>query len=328
MTPREMTRILRGNKLGASAMQNSTIVMTAENVGQRLDKSLTAHLPDLSRSRVQQLIEQGCVALGGCTITDVGRKVKSGECYVVTIPASAPSVLQASDVPLAIVYEDEHLLVIDKPAGMTVHPAPGHSDDTLVNALLTHCGDSLSGIGGVMRPGIVHRIDKDTSGLLVVAKHDAAHRHLSAQLATRTLKREYLAIVKGLPVPTRGTVNAPMARSVTNRKKMAVVKSGGKEAVTHYAVEQVLGAASLLRCSLETGRTHQIRVHLAHIGHPIIGDPVYGRRLKDVEFPRQALHATHLRLIHPITEENMEFDAPLPEDMQALLARLTTSNCC
>ncbi len=298
--------------------------MNAENVGVRLDKSLASHLPDFSRSRLQQLIEQGHIRLGEAIITDAGRKVKSGECYSVMIPASAPSELQPSDTPLSIIYEDEHLLVIDKPAGMTVHPAPGHSDDTLVNALLTHCGSSLSGIGGVMRPGIVHRIDKDTSGLLVVAKHDIAHRHLSAQLSTRSLTREYMTIVKGLPTPTTGTIDAMIARSHSNRKKMAVVKSGGREAVTHYKLLQRMSNTALLRCSLETGRTHQIRVHLAHIGHPIVGDQVYGRKLKDIDFPRQALHAAHLRLIHPETEEEMEFDSELPQDMQDLLALLVS----
>jgi 23S rRNA pseudouridine1911/1915/1917 synthase len=303
-------------------MQNITVIMNAEDAKQRLDKSLTLHLPDFSRNRLQQLIEQGCVRLGDATITDAGRKVKSGEIYLVAVPPAIPSVLVASEVSLTIIYEDEHLLVIDKPAGMTVHPAPGHRDDTLVNALLTHCGNTLSGIGGVMRPGIVHRIDKDTSGLLVVAKHDAAHRHLSAQLATRTLTREYMAIVKGLPTPVSGTIEASIGRSHSNRKKMTVVKSGGRAAVTHYKLLQRLHNASLLRCSLETGRTHQIRVHLTHIGHPIVGDTVYGRKMKDIDFPRQALHAAHLRLIHPATEEEMEFDSELPQDMQELLETL------
>jgi 23S rRNA pseudouridine1911/1915/1917 synthase len=300
-------------------MQTNTIHIDETDAGQRLDKALTLHLPEFSRSRLQQLIEQGHVRLGDATITDANRKVKSGEYYSVNIPAAVPSQVAASDIPLSIIYEDEDLLVIDKPAGMTVHPAPGHTDDTLVNALLSHCGESLSGIGGVQRPGIVHRIDKDTSGLLVVAKNDAAHQHLSAQLATRALSREYLCIVKGMPVPPQGTITANIARSNTNRKKMAVVKTGGREAVTHYKLLQRLNNSAFLQCNLETGRTHQIRVHLAHIGHSIIGDTVYGRKLKGLDFPRQALHAARLKLIHPRTDEEMEFTSELPEDMRELM---------
>lgn len=279
-------------------------------------------MPEFSRSRIQQLLVQGCVRLGDATIMDAGRKVKQAERYFISVPESAPAEIIVSNHKLDVLYEDEWLLVINKPPGMTVHPAPGHSDDTLVNALLGHCGDSLSGIGGVMRPGIVHRIDKDTSGLLVVAKQDAAHRHLSEQLAARTLKREYICVVKGQPTPPQGTINAAIGRSSSNRKKMAVVKSGGRHAVTHYALMEGWRDASVLRCTLETGRTHQIRVHLAHIGHPIIGDPVYGRKMKGVDFTRQALHAQKLRLIHPATGKAMEFEAPLPPDMQALIADL------
>lgn len=303
-------------------MQTLTVQMTSGNTGTRLDKSLAQHLPDMSRSRLQLLIEKGCVRLGGATITDAGRKVKSGEHYIIEVPEPEESVLKPLDFPLSVVFEDDHLLVIDKPAGLTVHPAPGHSDDTLVNALLSHCGKSLSGIGGVMRPGIVHRIDKDTSGLLVVAKHDAAHRALSAQLAGRTLKREYIAVVKGLPVPVSGTIRASIGRSPSNRKKMAVVKSGGRDAVTHYKVVKPLNNAALVQCRLETGRTHQIRVHLAHIGHPIIGDPVYGRKLKGIDFPRQALHAASLRLNHPATGREMEFSSKLPFDISQLINEL------
>ena len=320
--PREMTISLSGTILAAFAMDITTVTISEADAGQRLDKALVSHMPDFSRSRLQQLIEQGCVKLGAATISDVGRKVKSGDNYNIAVPSATPSELIVSDIPLSIIYEDEHLLVIDKPAGMTVHPAPGHSDDTLVNALLSLCGSTLSGIGGVQRPGIVHRIDKDTSGLLVVAKNDIAHRHLSEQLSTRTLKREYLAIVKGLPMPTTGTVEAQIARSHANRKKMSVVKSGGREAVTHYKLVQRMEQTSLIRCSLETGRTHQIRVHLTHIGHPIIGDPVYGRKLKGVDFPRQALHAAHLQLIHPHMGKEMEFDSQLPQDMRELLKLL------
>ncbi len=299
-----------------------TVIISDSDAGQRLDKCLADRLTEFSRSRIQQLIAQGCITAGSATITDAARKVKQGETYSILVPPAEPTEVLAADIKLKIIFEDKHLLVIDKPAGMTVHPAPGHTNDTLVNALLAHCGDSLSGIGGVMRPGIVHRIDKDTSGLLVVAKHDLAHRHLAAQLATHTLKRQYLAIVKGAPNPLSGTIEVAIARSPSNRKKMAVVKFGGKSATTHYKTEELLGNYALLRCTLETGRTHQIRVHLTHIGHPLVGDPVYGGRGKTVDFPRQALHATALTLIHPETEETMEFLSPIPQDMQELLIKL------
>ncbi len=261
------------------------------------------------------------MTLEGATITDAARKVKLTEVYTILVPPPAPLGLVATAAPLRIVFEDADFLVIDKPPGMAVHPGPGHTDDTLVNALLAHCGDSLSGIGGVMRPGIVHRIDKDTSGLLVVAKNDAAHKGLAAQLAARTLKRQYLAVVKGHPRPHAGTIDAPIARSPANRKKMAVVASG-RAAVTHYHTEETLEGTALLRCILETGRTHQIRVHLSHIGHPLVGDPVYGRKGKVFDFPRQALHATALALLHPATGEKMEFASPLPEDMKELVEGL------
>lgn len=278
-------------------------------------------MPGFSRNRLQQLILQGQVTAEGATITDASAKVKPGETYIITIPPLISLDLLPSAIELSVVFEDADLLVIDKPAGMTVHPGPGHTDDTLVNALLAHCGASLSGIGGVMRPGIVHRIDKDTSGLLVVAKHDGAHKHLSAQLAARTLKRQYLAVVKGIPRPGSGRIDAPIARAPTNRKKMAVVGSG-KAAVTHYKIEEAFKDAALVHCILETGRTHQIRVHLSHIGHPLVGDQAYGRKGKIFDFPRQALHATQLNLLHPITEKEMEFLSPLPQDMQQLLAEL------
>jgi 23S rRNA pseudouridine1911/1915/1917 synthase len=214
------------------------------------------------------------------------------------------------------------LLVINKPAGMTVHPAPGHYDDTLVNALLSLCGDSLSGIGGVMRPGIVHRIDKDTSGLLVVAKNDITHNNLATQLANRTLKRQYIAVVKGIPKPIAGIIDANIARSPVNRQKMAVVKSGGKTAVTHYITKKVFTNNAIVQCNLETGRTHQIRVHLAHIGYPIIGDLVYGRKNNNYDFTRQALHAEKLSFIHPRTNKLVEFEAVLPDDIKQLIALL------
>jgi len=306
-------------------MQNKTVIAELSDKGQRLDKCLAVHLPEFSRSRLQQLIAQGCVASGVATITDAACKVKPGDTYIISLPEIVSSELRAVPIELTIVFEDKHLLVIDKPAGLTVHPAPGHTNDTLVNALLAHCGDSLSGIGGVMRPGIVHRIDKDTSGLLVVAKHDEAHRSLAAQLADRTLSREYLAVVKGVPKPPSGAVEGAIARSKTNRKKMAVVKSGGKAAKTYYKTQEVLGDYALLLCTLESGRTHQIRVHMTHIGHPIVGDPVYGRKLKTIDFPRQALHAARLTLIHPATGKRMEFLSEIPQDIEQLLATLRGS---
>lgn len=301
---------------------NHKVVVSEEDAGQRLDKFLCAYLKHFSRNRIQQLISQGCVKAGAATITDASRKVKQGETYEVIVEEAKASTLVANPMSLDVVFEDKHLLVINKAPGMTVHPAPGHSEDTLVNALLAHCGDTLSGIGGVQRPGIVHRIDKDTSGLLVVAKHDVAHRHLAEQLAERTLKRQYIAVVKGVPKPLSGRIEGNIARSPSNRKKMAVVKSGGKAAVTHYKVEEIFKASALVRCTLETGRTHQIRVHLTHIGHPLIGDPVYGRKGKEFNFYRQALHAAALTLVHPVTGKVMEFSAPIPEDMEALLQEL------
>lgn len=290
-----------------------------------------------SRSRLQALIADGYVISDGATITDASRKVKPGENYYVVAPPLLPAVPQAQPAALDIIYEDAHLLVLNKAAGMTVHPGAGNPDGTLVNALLAHCGDSLSGIGGVARPGIVHRIDKETSGLLVVAKHDAAHRHLSAQLAARTLKRNYLALAWAVPHPWTGIIDAPIGRSPKHRKKMAIVK-GGRPARTYYRVKEAFGdAAALLAFSLETGRTHQIRVHALHLGHPLVGDPVYGgafgsklaRLEKQLEpddfiflrqFKRQALHAETLRFIHPMTEQELAFDAPLPADMQALIS--------
>ena len=303
-------------------MQIKTFIIEAQDAGGRLDKCLTLALPEFSRSRIQQLILEGCVVIGNTTITDSSRKTKLGEEYKISITEPKASHITATEIKLNIVFEDKHLLVINKQAGMTVHPAPGHYDDTLVNALLAHCGDSLSGIGGVMRPGIVHRIDKDTSGLLVVAKHDVAHRFLAAQLAEHTIRREYLAIVKGIPKPISGTIEGNIARSNTNRKKMVVVKIAGKTAITHYKTEEIFAANALLRCVLETGRTHQIRVHLAHIGFPIIGDQVYGRKDKKIDFPRQALHAEKLTLIHPNSKKEMQFYADLPDDMKELLRNL------
>lgn len=306
----------------------------------RLDKYLSERLPEFSRSRIQTLIQQGYITQQGKAITDASNKVKPGEKFHIVIPQAEPSHMVAQDIALDIIYEDEDLIVINKPAGLTVHPAPGNRDGTLVNALLAHCGDSLSGIGGVERPGIVHRIDKDTTGLLVVAKNDAAHNALSEQLATRTLKRTYRALCWGRPTPVNGTITGNIGRSISNRQKMAVVKKGGKPAATHYKTLQDMGIVSLMECNLETGRTHQIRVHFLHIGHPLVGDETYGastesrlransmkqlrQPAKDtlLSFKRQALHAHRLAFIHPRTKLMLEFTAPLPDDMQKLIAAL------
>lgn len=325
-----------------------TIIVHDDDTGTRLDKCLAARLPELSRSRLQALIAAGYVACRGQTITDASAKVKPGERYLVTVPEAVQSHIAPQDIALDIIYEDEHLLVINKPAGLTVHPAPGHPDSTLVNALLAHCGASLSGIGGVARPGIVHRIDKETSGLLVVAKHDRAHVALSEQLAKRTLKRTYSAVVWGAPSPARGTITGNIGRSFSNRKKMAVVKTGGKTAVTHYKIIASfdLGlkspVASLVECQLETGRTHQIRVHFAHAGHALVGDPTYGQTARQrltagsfknlpanvrdalLAFNRQALHAEALELVHPATGKKMQFTCAPPADMQALITPLSS----
>jgi len=321
-----------------------TLFVRPEDAGCRLDKFLTARLPELSRSRLQALISEGHVSSSGKPIDGASAKVKSGQEYIVTIPQVTPSHLVAQDIALDILYEDEHFLIINKPAGLTVHPGAGNPDMTLANALLAHCGDSLSGIGGVARPGIVHRIDKETSGLLVAAKNDAAHLHLSEQLATRTLKRTYAAVVWGVPKPAKGTITGNIGRSFSNRQKMAVVKSGGKPAVTHYQViENFLSLFSLVECNLETGRTHQIRVHMAHIKHPLVGDPVYGYHTKQklaggtykhlpqetkdalLAFNRQALHAKALELVHPVTGKKMQFTCALPADMEELIAMLKDS---
>jgi 23S rRNA pseudouridine1911/1915/1917 synthase len=301
-------------------------------VGWRLDRALAAVVPTLSRERLKALISNGSV-LGpqGAPVRDPSAKAVPGATYELAIPEPKPAHNEAQDIALEIVFEDDHLLVVDKPAGMVVHPAAGNFDGTLVNALLHHCAGRLSGIGGVARPGIVHRIDKDTSGLLVVAKTDVAHEGLAAQFARHSIHRLYLAIVAGIPVPSSGTVDAPLARSSANRKKIAIVEgSRGKRAVTHYRIVQPLKEAALTECRLETGRTHQVRVHMASIGHPLLGDPVYGRArpahrevLKRLDFHRQALHAAELGFVHPVSKENLTFKSPLPSDIQELFGALT-----
>jgi pseudouridine synthase, RluA family len=308
-----------------------------EEAGARLDKWLSERLPDLSRTRIKSLIEQGLVASVEATITDASLKVKAGQAFTVAVPPDRPAEPEAQEIALVVVYEDDDLIVIDKPPGMVVHPAPGSPDQTLVNALLAHCGDSLSGIGGVRRPGIVHRIDKDTSGLLVVAKNDRAHHGLAEQFAAHTLERAYYALVWGVPHPLEGDITGNIGRSPQDRKKMAVVAHGGKHAHTRYRTIRPFagGTASLIECRLSTGRTHQIRVHMTSIGHPLVGDQTYGRsrsaRLKHIpedarhalsDFPRQALHAYLLGFNHPTTGERFSFESIISKDISTLMTIL------
>jgi 23S rRNA pseudouridine1911/1915/1917 synthase len=297
--------------------------------GFRLDKALAELLPDLSRERLKSLIIEGRVTADG-RAPNPSMKVATGQAFAITLPPPAEAEAVAQDIPLSIVYEDADLIVVDKPAGLVVHPAAGNLEGTLVNALLHHCRGQLSGIGGVARPGIVHRIDKDTSGLLVVAKSDKAHEGLAQQFKAHSIDRLYAAIVYGIPQLAAGTIDTWIGRSDADRKKMAVQREGrGKHAVTHYRVSERLRGASLVECRLETGRTHQVRVHMAHLGHPLIGDPVYGRDrkgfksiLETLGFKRQALHAKRLGFIHPVTTQKLSFDSALPTDMQELLSEL------
>ena len=314
----------------AGGHQIVDISLDASHSGWRLDRALAARLPALSRERLKVLTKAGALTRDGNAVRDPAIKVKGDEQFVLAIPDPTPAHNEAQEIALTIVYEDEHLLVVDKPAGLVVHPAAGNWDGTMVNALLHHCGGSLSGIGGVARPGIVHRIDKDTSGLLVVAKHDVAHEGLAKQFADHSIERRYLAIVSDVPRMAQGTVDAPLARSSHDRKKIAIVEEGrGKRAVTHWKMLTRLNDAALVECRLETGRTHQIRVHMASIGHPLVGDAVYGRTrkahrelLKDLGFHRQALHAAHLGFVHPVTKGRLSFDSALPSDMQQLFSGL------
>ncbi len=313
-----------------SNIEEHTVTPTPD---MRLDRALTDALPELSRSRLKTLITDGCVRLGEATITDPSYRVKPGEQFSVSIPPVAESVMAPEAIPLNIVHEDDALLVLDKPAGLTVHPGAGQPSGTLVNALIAHCGDSLSGIGGVRRPGIVHRLDKDTSGLLVVAKTDTAHTALARQFEAHTVDRAYKAFVWGLPAPLNGEIARNIGRSPRNRTKMAVVAEGrGKTALTRYrTLKSFAQTVSLLECRLATGRTHQIRVHLTHLGHPLLGDAVYGKttaarvsRLSEHTrealraLGRQALHAAEIGFEHPGTGARMLFTSPLPEDMQTL----------
>jgi 23S rRNA pseudouridine1911/1915/1917 synthase len=307
------------------------LVLPAEARGWRLDRALAAALPEHSRERLKALIGGGRVNGAAGVLWDPALKVKGGEAIALVIPAPRPSHTQAQDIPLEIVFEDDHLLVVDKPAGLVVHPAAGNYDGTLVNALLHHCAGRLSGIGGVARPGIVHRIDKDTSGLLLVAKTDPAHEHLSRQFAAHTVDRRYRAVVIGQPVPPAGRIEAALARSSSNRQKMAIVAEGrGKHAITHYRTVQPLAGAALVECRLETGRTHQIRVHMASIGHALLGDATYGKApgnlavsLRELGFARQALHAATLGFEHPVRKEKLSFESALPADIVELIGRLS-----
>ncbi|WP_390634301.1 RluA family pseudouridine synthase [Oryzibacter oryziterrae] len=325
------------------ALETLTADFPADAPKTRLDKALADAFPDISRSRLKVLVESGNVCLDGQPVTDASRKIAGPARLEVRVPPAEPAEPQGEDIPLDVVYEDDHLIVINKPAGLVVHPAAGNWTGTLVNALIHHCGDSLSGIGGVKRPGIVHRLDKDTTGLMVAAKTDKAHAGLAAQFAdhgrTGALERAYLALVWGSPEPFRGTIDAPLGRSQTDRTKIAILKHSGKEAITHYEVAERFppqsgraAVASLVECRLETGRTHQIRVHMAAAGHPLVGDQDYGRHFltkanklpeplaSDVRaFPRQALHAFLIAFEHPVTGELLRFESELPQDMEKLI---------
>jgi len=301
-----------------------------------MDRFLADAIGDLSRSRVKSLIESGAVQRSGKPIRNPAETVRAGDRFLLQRPLPVPALPQPQSIPFTILYEDSDLIVLDKPAGLVVHPAPGNEDGTLVNALLAHCGDSLPGIGGEKRPGIVHRLDKDTSGVMVAAKTETALARLSAAFAARDLDRHYMAVVWGVPAPAKGEIEGAIGRDPRDRKRMAVVKSGGKQAVTRYAMDQAWPpVASLLRCTLATGRTHQIRVHLSERGHPLVGDPVYLRRVPSaakgaspalrqtlLDFPRQALHAASLAFDHPRTRERLVFETAAPADLQALIDAL------
>ena len=302
-------------------METTRLTVTTEEAGQRADSLLARRLEGLTRSAAARLLEEG-------RVTDRGRpvaknlRVRLGQVLEVTLPEPEEPEARPQDIPLDVVYEDEDVIVVNKPTGMVVHPAPGHPDGTLVNALLYHCGESLSGVGGQKRPGIVHRIDRDTSGLIIAAKNDAAHLALAAQLADHTLARTYECLAVGNFREDSGTVNAPIGRHPVDRKRMAVVRQGGREAVTHWEVIARYPGVTHLRCRLETGRTHQIRVHLAHIGHPILGDTVYGAKKPVPGLTGQCLHAVGLRFLHPRTGEPVELTCPLPDEFVRMLDKL------
>ena len=336
--------------MGSQEGRVEAVTVAAEEAGERLDRLLSGRIDGLSRARLQALLRAGHVRHGGEVVAEVGRVVKAGESYTVYVPAPEAAKPAPQAIPLTIVHEDAHLIVIDKPKGLAVHPAPGHASGTLVNALLSHCGTSLSGIGGVRRPGIVHRLDKDTTGLMVVAKTDRAHQGLAEQFAAHgadgRLERGYRAIVWGAPDRPRGAINAPLGRSSPNRTKIAVTdEARGRRAVTHYELQEAFRddggkpIASLLRLTLETGRTHQVRVHLAHIGHPLLGDMTYGSGFKASArklgpaaqgaldaLGRQALHAAELAFVHPVSGKRLRFASALPADMAQLAAALRSGH--
>ena len=335
-TPMTTTSILSARNDPPTATEAPlAFTATPEQGGGRLDRAF-AGMGGLSRSRVKALVEAGHAARNGAPTTDPSESLRPGATYTLRVPPPEDATPRPQAMDLTILFEDRHLIVLDKPAGLVVHPAPGHAEGTLVNAILAHAGEELSGIGGERRPGIVHRLDKDTSGVMVVAKSEPAHQALSTAFAERDLERSYLALAWGTPSPLSGSVDAPVGRHPTDRKRMAVVERGGKQALTHFATERAWGTGcALLRCRLATGRTHQIRVHMAHIGHPLVGDPVYLRRIPAgakavpaaarealLTFPRQALHAQSLGFRHPVTREPLSFSSPLPPDMAALLAAL------
>nr|WP_295107689.1 RluA family pseudouridine synthase [uncultured Caulobacter sp.] len=328
--------VLDGGASPVGDGQTLTAELPESLAGQRLDKVLAPFFPDLSRARLQALIGEGRLTLDGQPVTDASRKAKAGT-YTLVVPPPAPADPEPQALPLTILYEDEHLIVVDKAAGMAVHPGPGTPDGTLVNALLHHCGDSLSGVGGVARPGIVHRLDKDTSGVMVAAKSDVAHQGLSKLFSTHDIDRLYVALTRGAPSPAADTIETQIGRSPGDRKKMAVLRSGGRTAITHYRVEAVFGPqdkplAARVACRLETGRTHQIRVHMASKGSPCLADPVYGasqpaqavrEMIAAAGLKRQALHAAVLGFVHPVTGETLRFETPPPADMAALEASLS-----
>ncbi len=322
-------------ELDGEADQAADVRLVTLEAGGRFDKALAAALPEFSRARLQALIAGGRVSRDGAAVTDGSAKAQAGDYRLEILPPVAAEP-QPEDIPLRVLFEDAHLIVVDKPPGMAMHPAPGSETGTLVSALLHHCGVSLSGIGGVARPGIVHRIDKETSGVVVAAKTDAAHQGLSALFAAHDIDRMYVALTRGAPSPIKGTIEGAIARSTADRKKMALVKTGGRHAITHYTVARVFGPsekplAARVACRLETGRTHQIRVHLASKGAPCLGDPVYGsgspsqpvkEAIAAAGLKRQALHAAVLGFVHPITGETVRFESPLPADMARLEALL------
>ena len=317
--------------MGGGEDASLEVTTGGEHAGQRLDQMLATALPGFSRSRLQGLVRSGCVRCAGIPVDDVSRRVKPDERYTVTVPPAAPARPDAETIPLEVLFEDEHLVVVVKPAGLVVHPAPGHAGGTLVNALLAHCGGSLSGIGGVQRPGIVHRLDRDVSGVLVVAKHDRAHVGLSGQFTLHSVRRIYEGLVWGSPRLGQGTVDAAIGRHPQDRLRQAVLRAGGKRAVTHWRRLEAAGSvAARMELRLETGRTHQIRVHLAHLGHPLVGDRLYGRGRTPPLAAREALggldrvllHARELGFVHPVTGQDLLFTAPSPPLIDHVLALL------